>query len=87
MTHIISKGKDYYNHKTNKVAFVQVAYNGVVGKNEYINKNWKYPSELHGIGKYGNDSFRIFCVNEWKQVNPRDHMLEKYHNWLKSTFR
>ncbi|GIX78559.1 methyl-CpG-binding domain protein 4 [Caerostris darwini] len=54
---------------------------------EYINKNWKYPSELHGIGKYGNDSFRIFCVKEWKQVNPRDHMLEKYHNWLKSTFR
>ncbi|XP_037658358.1 methyl-CpG-binding domain protein 4 isoform X2 [Choloepus didactylus] len=34
---------------------------------EYLTKQWKYPIELHGIGKYGNDSYRIFCVNEWKQ--------------------
>ncbi|GFS92081.1 methyl-CpG-binding domain protein 4 [Nephila pilipes] len=54
---------------------------------EYINKKWKYPIELHGIGKYGNDSYRIFCVNEWKLVNPKDHMLEKYHHWLKNSFK
>ncbi|XP_077181421.1 methyl-CpG-binding domain protein 4 isoform X6 [Paroedura picta] len=35
---------------------------------EYLTKQWKYPIELHGIGKYGNDSYRMFCVNEWKQV-------------------
>lgn len=35
---------------------------------EYLSKQWKYPIELHGIGKYGNDSYRIFCVNEWKEV-------------------
>lgn len=35
---------------------------------EYLVKQWKYPIELHGIGKYGNDSYRIFCVNEWKEV-------------------
>ncbi|XP_021104484.1 methyl-CpG-binding domain protein 4 isoform X2 [Heterocephalus glaber] len=35
---------------------------------EYLTKQWKYPIELHGIGKYGNDSYRIFCVNEWKQL-------------------
>eukprot|EP00075_Anas_platyrhynchos_P034607 XP_027323860.1 methyl-CpG-binding domain protein 4 isoform X3 [Anas platyrhynchos] len=35
---------------------------------EYLTKQWKYPIELHGIGKYGNDSYRIFCVNEWKEV-------------------
>ncbi|XP_054707366.1 methyl-CpG-binding domain protein 4-like [Uloborus diversus] len=51
---------------------------------EYLHKSWKYPIELHGIGKYGNDSYRIFCVNEWKQVKPKDHMLEKYHVWLKT---
>ncbi|XP_060036647.1 methyl-CpG-binding domain protein 4 isoform X2 [Erinaceus europaeus] len=34
---------------------------------EYLTKQWRYPIELHGIGKYGNDSYRIFCVNEWKQ--------------------
>ena len=36
---------------------------------EYLTKDWKYPIELHGIGKYGNDSYRIFCINEWKLVS------------------
>ncbi|XP_017265235.1 methyl-CpG-binding domain protein 4 [Kryptolebias marmoratus] len=49
---------------------------------EYLNKQWRYPIELHGIGKYGNDSYRIFCVDEWRQVKPDDHMLNKYHAWL-----
>ncbi|KAM3617021.1 uncharacterized protein V6R79_001186 [Siganus canaliculatus] len=49
---------------------------------EYINKQWRYPIELHGIGKYGNDSYRIFCVEEWRQVTPEDHKLNKYHAWL-----
>uniref|UniRef100_A0A3P9I3I3 Methyl-CpG-binding domain protein 4 n=1 Tax=Oryzias latipes TaxID=8090 RepID=A0A3P9I3I3_ORYLA len=49
---------------------------------EYLTKEWRYPIELHGIGKYGNDSYRIFCVGEWKEVTPEDHMLNKYHAWL-----
>ncbi|EEB12336.1 conserved hypothetical protein [Pediculus humanus corporis] len=49
---------------------------------EYLYKAWKYPIELHGIGKYGNDSYRIFCVNEWKHVQPNDTKLTLYHNWL-----
>ncbi|XP_053932650.1 methyl-CpG-binding domain protein 4 isoform X2 [Cuculus canorus] len=49
---------------------------------EYLSKRWKYPIELHGIGKYGNDSYRIFCVNEWKEVQPQDHKLNVYHTWL-----
>ncbi|XP_054464765.1 methyl-CpG-binding domain protein 4 [Anoplopoma fimbria] len=49
---------------------------------EYLNKQWRYPIELHGIGKYGNDSYRIFCVEEWREVKPEDHMLNKYHAWL-----
>ncbi|XP_014375684.1 methyl-CpG-binding domain protein 4 isoform X3 [Alligator sinensis] len=49
---------------------------------EYLSKQWKYPIELHGIGKYGNDSYRIFCVNEWKEVRPQDHKLNIYHAWL-----
>lgn len=49
---------------------------------EYLTKQWRYPIELHGIGKYGNDSYRIFCVDEWKDVKPKDHMLNKYHAWL-----
>ncbi|KAM8863072.1 methyl-CpG-binding domain protein 4 [Spinachia spinachia] len=49
---------------------------------EYATRAWRYPIELHGIGKYGNDSFRIFCVDEWREVTPEDHMLNKYHAWL-----
>uniref|UniRef100_A0A8C8AXB3 Methyl-CpG-binding domain protein 4 n=1 Tax=Otus sunia TaxID=257818 RepID=A0A8C8AXB3_9STRI len=49
---------------------------------EYLSKHWRYPIELHGIGKYGNDSYRIFCVNEWKEVQPQDHKLNMYHAWL-----
>ena len=53
---------------------------------EYLMKPWKYPIELYGIGKYGNDSYRIFCVNEWKQVRPNDKKLNLYHQWLKDNY-
>nr|XP_006132890.1 methyl-CpG-binding domain protein 4 isoform X2 [Pelodiscus sinensis] len=49
---------------------------------EYLTKQWRYPIELYGIGKYGNDSYRIFCVNEWKEVHPQDHKLNTYQAWL-----
>ncbi|XP_072928708.1 methyl-CpG-binding domain protein 4 isoform X1 [Hemitrygon akajei] len=49
---------------------------------EFLTKQWRYPIELHGIGKYGNDSYRIFCVKEWKEVQPQDHKLNKYWKWL-----
>ncbi|KAK8743220.1 hypothetical protein OTU49_001314 [Cherax quadricarinatus] len=49
---------------------------------EYLTKDWVYPKELHGIGKYGNDSYRIFCVNEWRKIRPSDHMLNFYIDWL-----
>lgn len=49
---------------------------------EYLAKDWVYPKELHGIGKYGNDSYRIFCINEWRKIRPSDHMLNYYIGWL-----
>lgn len=58
------------------------AKNIIKFSDEYLTKQWRYPIELHGIGKYGNDSYRIFCINEWKQVHPEDHKLNKYHDWL-----
>ena len=33
-----------------------------------MNMEWRYPIELYGIGKYGNDSYRIFCTSEWREV-------------------
>ena len=35
---------------------------------EYLTYNWEYPIELYGIGKYGNDSYKMFCVPEWNEV-------------------
>lgn len=49
---------------------------------EFLEKDWKYPRELYGIGKYGDDSYRMFCINEWRQVRPDDIPLNLYRNWL-----
>ncbi|XP_067015273.2 methyl-CpG-binding domain protein 4-like [Anabrus simplex] len=49
---------------------------------EYLTKDWTYPRELHGIGKYGDDSYRVFCVKEWKDVKPNDSKLNSYVEWL-----
>lgn len=49
---------------------------------DFLSKKWKYPIELFGIGKYGNDSYRLFCVNEWRTVQPDDILLSKYKDWL-----
>ena len=49
---------------------------------EYIKREWAEPIELHGIGKYANDAWRIFCRGDWKAVDPQDHALNKYHAFL-----
>lgn len=49
---------------------------------DYVQKSWTYPIELYGIGKYGNDSYRIFCLGEWEDVQPTDYKLNIYHEWL-----
>ena len=52
---------------------------------DYINKDWKLsPDVLYGIGKYGSDAYRIFCLGDWRNVQPRDHALNDYNNWLKT---
>lgn len=42
--------------------------NGLCIAEQYMSGDWQYPIELYGIGKYGNDSYRIFCTPEWKEV-------------------
>ena len=49
---------------------------------EYIHKDWKDdPTKLYGIGKYASDAYRIFVLNEWKDVHPKDGALVNYVNW------
>lgn len=50
---------------------------------EYLTKDWKTAKELYGCGKYADDAWHIFCVGDWKKVQPNDHALNLYHNWLK----
>ncbi len=51
--------------------------------NDYISKDWKRkPDVLYGVGKYASDAYRIFCLGDWKNVNPKDHALNDYHAWL-----
>ena len=49
---------------------------------EYMTKKWSTPKELFGCGKYADDAWRIFCRGDWKSVEPNDHALNKYHDWL-----
>ena len=46
---------------------------------------WTDVTDLPGIGKYASDSYRIFCLGDWRSVEPRDHALNWYHTWLKQT--
>ena len=49
---------------------------------EYLAKDWEYPIVLHGIGKYADDAFRIFCLGEWRTCRPADKQLKKYVCWM-----
>lgn len=49
---------------------------------EFVGKDWSYPRELFGIGKYGDDCYRLFCLGEWREVTPDDQFLNYYHDWL-----
>lgn len=52
---------------------------------EYIHKDWKDdPTRLYGIGRYGSDAYRIFVLNEWKDISPSDGALKNYVSWKKS---
>jgi methyl-CpG-binding domain protein 4 len=52
---------------------------------EYLTKDWKTAKDLYGCGKYADDAWHIFCVGDWKSVEPNDHALDYYHSWLKET--
>jgi methyl-CpG-binding domain protein 4 len=49
---------------------------------EFLEKSWSEPKELHGIGKYGQDSWEIFQKYNL-DVLPTDSVLVTYLNWAK----
>ncbi|GAB4822354.1 hypothetical protein N2152v2_009400 [Parachlorella kessleri] len=52
---------------------------------DYLEKQWRDPQELHGIGKYAADAYYMFCRGRWHDVAPEDKDLLKYRQWLEST--
>ena len=52
---------------------------------EYIEKDWKDPKELYGIGKYASDAYAIFCLGEWETTQPEDKDLKLYLEFVRKT--
>ncbi len=51
---------------------------------QYASGGWKQARDLYGIGKYGDDAYRIFILGDWKNVQPNDHALNDYHEHLRN---
>jgi len=47
---------------------------------------WTDVRELHGVGKYASDAYRIFILGDWRSVEPKDHALTDYHNHLRENY-
>jgi len=58
----------FYNIRTNRI--IRFSY-------EYINKPFIRAKELHGIGKYADDSYEIFIRGNLN-VQPTDKILLRY---------
>jgi len=53
---------------------------------EFVEKDWKTAKELYGCGKYADDAWHIFCKGDWKDIQPKDHALNYYHDFLKENY-
>ena len=51
--------------------------------NDWMTLEWSEPSELYGIGKYGQDSWEIFQKGNLA-VRPNDGVLNTYLDWAKT---
>eukprot|EP00904_Undaria_pinnatifida_P013320 jgi/Undpi1/9118/HiC_scaffold_26.g11576.m1 len=52
---------------------------------EYVRMEWKNPEELHWIGKYAADAHKIFIDRKWREVQPNDHALNWWVEWMRGT--
>ncbi|KAL0533461.1 hypothetical protein IC582_030301 [Cucumis melo] len=50
----------------------------------YLKESWSHVTQLPGVGKYGADAHAIFCTGYWSEVEPKDHMLNYYWDFLHS---
>uniref|UniRef100_A0A2A4JSN9 HhH-GPD domain-containing protein n=1 Tax=Heliothis virescens TaxID=7102 RepID=A0A2A4JSN9_HELVI len=50
---------------------------------QFVSSKWRRASDLCGIGKYGEDAYRIFCLGH-TDIDPNDRYLKLYLDWLRS---
>ncbi|CAK1590383.1 unnamed protein product [Parnassius mnemosyne] len=50
---------------------------------QFVSSKWRRASDLCGIGKYGEDAYRIFCLGHI-DVDPGDRYLKLYLDWLRT---
>lgn len=50
---------------------------------QFVSSKWRRASDLCGIGKYGEDAYRIFCLGH-TDLDPGDRYLKLYLDWLRS---
>lgn len=48
---------------------------------QFVSSKWRRASDLCGIGKYGEDAYRIFCLGH-TDLDPGDRYLKLYLDWL-----
>ncbi|XP_068623635.1 methyl-CpG-binding domain protein 4-like [Battus philenor] len=48
---------------------------------QFVSSKWRRASDLCGIGKYGEDAYRMFCLGH-TDVDPGDRYLKLYMDWL-----
>ena len=70
----ILKPLGFYNRRTKSL---------IKMSKQYGSGKWTTASDLYGCGKYADDCYKVFCTGEWESVNPTDHALNDYVDWLK----
>lgn len=49
----------------------------------YLEREWKDPRELPGVGEYGARAWEIFCADKLGDEPPKDGALVLYWEWRK----
>src|SRR3954447_9240060 len=57
-----------------------------------LNPNFKTPKQLFGMGKYAEDSWKLFCEKDdnWMEeygLEPEDRILQLYVNWRRHQYK
>jgi methyl-CpG-binding domain protein 4 len=49
---------------------------------DWLHKDWKKITDLHGVGQYAGDSWRIFIERDCGCPVPKDKKLRMYIDWV-----